>query len=208
MAMDNIHSQIAKDLALVIGSDRVFDRSKQFLQSIEVHPESLYDSIAFFKKRPYEASYLDSITGIDLLTYPGPEIQRKDVPWSAWYGNEDKVRLYMLVYQLVSLEHNREYIVKTVLYGNIPSVASIDSLYGNANWLEREIYDLLGIDFLNSRDLRRIMLPEDWEGSPLRKDYKEGEKYNGMLTTRFNPLEAMKQRGISLKNSILKDKNE
>lgn len=206
--MSNVHSEITKELGSVIGSDRVFDRSQQLLPSIEVHPESLYDCIAFLKKKPYEASYLDSINGTDLLSFPGPEIHRKDVPWSSWYGTDEKIRLYMLVYQLVSLEHNKEYIVKAVLHGNNPFIASIDSLFGNANWLEREIYDLLGIDFLNSRDLRRIMLPEDWEGFPMRKDYKENEKYWDMPTTRFNPLEAMKQRGIALKNSILKDKED
>jgi NADH-quinone oxidoreductase subunit C len=67
-------------------------------------------------------------------------------------------------------------------------IDTIDDLYGSANWFEREIYDLLGVNFKNSQDLRRIMLPDDWIGHPLRKDYKENASYNGMSTTRPDEL--------------------
>lgn len=64
---------------------------------------------------------------------------------------------------------------------NVPSVASI---WPSADWMEREIYDLLGIRFIGHPDLRRIMLPEDWIGHPLCKDYKEPAEYCGMMTKR------------------------
>jgi NADH-quinone oxidoreductase subunit C len=67
-------------------------------------------------------------------------------------------------------------------------IDTIDDIYGSANWFEREIYDLLGVNFKNSIDLRRIMLPDDWEGHPLRKDYKENTSYNGIPTTRPDEL--------------------
>lgn len=63
----------------------------------------------------------------------------------------------------------------------IPTVAK---LWDSAEWMERETFDLLGIVFEGHPDLRRIMLPEDWEGHPLRKDYQEPTEYAGMTTTR------------------------
>jgi len=65
-----------------------------------------------------------------------------------------------------------------------PSIETVESLWGVANWLEREVYDLFGIKFDNHSDLRRIMLPDDWVGHPLRKDYKEEVDYHGISTTR------------------------
>lgn len=61
-----------------------------------------------------------------------------------------------------------------------PVIPSVEKLWRTADWLEREIFDLYGIDFKDHWDLRRILLPADWEGYPLRKDYKEPNYYNGM----------------------------
>jgi NADH-quinone oxidoreductase subunit C len=59
----------------------------------------------------------------------------------------------------------------------IPSVANI---WRTADWHEREAYDLMGVKFSNHPDLKRILLPDDWEGHPLRKNYQVAEKYNGI----------------------------
>lgn len=77
-----------------------------------------------------------------------------------------------------------------------PALPSIDQLFISANWFEREIYDLFGIVFENSRDLSRIMLPPDWRGHPLRKDYREESSYNGMPTTR--PSELAQKRVVDI----------
>ncbi|MDH4198968.1 MAG: NADH-quinone oxidoreductase subunit C [Spirochaetia bacterium] len=82
--------------------------------------------------------------------------------------------------------------IKTTLPENNPEIDTIDDFSGSANWFEREIFDLLGVNFKNSQDLRRIMLPPDWEGHPLRKDFKEGSHYNGIPTTRSSELEAIR----------------
>jgi len=73
----------------------------------------------------------------------------------------------------ISLENNRD-------LSNLPSFPSISSVYRTADWHERETYDLLGVFFENHPDLRRILLPDDWEGFPLRKDYKTAEYYKGI----------------------------
>ncbi|MFB9326951.1 NADH-quinone oxidoreductase subunit C [Paenibacillus aurantiacus] len=76
-----------------------------------------------------------------------------------------------VVYHLVSLASGREATIKVKADRNQPIVPSVTPVWATANWNEREIYDLLGIHFTGHPDLRRIMMPDDWEGHPLRKDY-------------------------------------
>jgi NADH-quinone oxidoreductase subunit C len=64
--------------------------------------------------------------------------------------------------------------LRVPLPGENPSVLSLESVYPNANWHEREVYDMFGISFEGHTDLRRILMPHDWEGHPLRKDYPLG----------------------------------
>ena len=60
------------------------------------------------------------------------------------------------------------------------SVPTLTSLWRTADWHEREAFDLFGIQFENHPDLRRILLPQDWEGHPMQKDYKEQKYYHGI----------------------------
>jgi NADH-quinone oxidoreductase subunit C len=77
-----------------------------------------------------------------------------------------------VVYQLFSLTHRRALSLKCELPLDALEIESVDSLWKAANWLEREVYDLFGITFLNHPDLRRILMPLDYaEGHPLRKDF-------------------------------------
>ena len=62
-----------------------------------------------------------------------------------------------------------------------PDIPSVESIWRVADWFERETYDMFGINFTGHRDLRRILLPEDWDGWPLRKDYEEQETYHGIV---------------------------
>jgi NADH-quinone oxidoreductase subunit C len=78
---------------------------------------------------------------------------------------------FELNYHLVSIPRREKVRLKVKLSGNDPVVDSLVLVWPGANWLEREIFDLFGIRFLGHPDLRRILLPDDWEGYPLRRDY-------------------------------------
>jgi NADH-quinone oxidoreductase subunit C len=78
---------------------------------------------------------------------------------------------FELVYLLVSIEHRLRLRVKVRLHGEDARVPTVTGLWPAANWLEREVWDLFGITFDGHPDPRRLLMPEDWEGYPLRKDY-------------------------------------
>ena len=78
---------------------------------------------------------------------------------------------FELVYMLVSIEHSLRLRLKVRLHGDDARVETVSSTWPAANWLEREVWDLFGIVFDNHPDPRRLLMPEDWEGFPLRKDY-------------------------------------
>jgi NADH-quinone oxidoreductase subunit C len=78
---------------------------------------------------------------------------------------------FELVYLLVSIEHRLRLRVKVRLSGEDARVPTVSGLWPAANWLEREVWDLFGITFAGHPDPRRLLMPEEWEGYPLRKDY-------------------------------------
>jgi NADH-quinone oxidoreductase subunit C len=77
-------------------------------------------------------------------------------------------------YRLRSLQRNLIIGLMVPLEGNAPRMSSLTGVYLNANWFERELFDMFGIHFENHPDLRRILMPADWAGHPLRKDYPLG----------------------------------
>ena len=81
---------------------------------------------------------------------------------------------FSIVYQLYSLQHNIFLGLRVPLFSSSPEVASIESVYPNANWHEREVFDMFGVTFGGHSDPRRILMPADWVGHPLRKDYPLG----------------------------------
>ncbi len=85
-----------------------------------------------------------------------------------------------VVYVLYSMPHHHRYILKVKLPRENPRVSTVESLWGVANWHEREAFDLVGVVFEGHSDLRRILCPDDWEGHPLRSDYKLPTSYRDM----------------------------
>jgi NADH-quinone oxidoreductase subunit C len=92
------------------------------------------------------------------------------------YGNGE----LGVVYHLHSMKWNHKITLKVILPNSEPTCQSVESIWKTANWHEREAFDLFGIRFEGHPDLRRILLPDDWQGHPLRKDYQLPEFYNGM----------------------------
>jgi NADH-quinone oxidoreductase subunit C len=85
-----------------------------------------------------------------------------------------------VVYHLASTTLGHKITLKVEVSAGTPRVQSVESVWKTADWHEREAYDMIGIVFDGHPDLRRILCPYDWEGYPLRKDYKVPEYYNGM----------------------------
>lgn len=85
-----------------------------------------------------------------------------------------------VVYHLTSMSLRHKIVLKALCTKENPHVQSVADVWGTANWHEREAFDLIGVIFDGHPDLRRILLPYDWEGHPLRKDYKVPEFYDGM----------------------------
>ena len=94
---------------------------------------------------------------------------------------ENKIQV---VYHLYSYSHRHQIVLKVDLPRENPQVSTMEGVWKAANWMEREVFDLFGVVFEGHSDLRRILLPEDWVGHPLRKDYVEQEEYDGISTQR------------------------
>ena len=84
-------------------------------------------------------------------------------------------------YNLHSMKHLHKIEIRIKVSVEKPDIPSVEEVWRVADWFERETYDMFGIDFIGHRDLRRILLPDDWEGWPLRKDYEEQETYHGIV---------------------------
>jgi len=95
------------------------------------------------------------------------------------YPKETPPRMEV-VYHLLSYRHGHTFALKVHVSREAPSVPSVEGVWGVANWHEREAWDMLGIAFTGHSDLRRILLPDDWIGHPLRKDWQDPDFYNGM----------------------------
>ncbi|HXU68977.1 MAG TPA: NADH-quinone oxidoreductase subunit C [Polyangia bacterium] len=96
-----------------------------------------------------------------------------------------------LVYHLWSYARRAGCVVKIDVPRAQPEAPSVASVWRAADWYEREQFDLLGVVFAGHPDLRRILMPDDWPGHPMRKDYVEATSYRGMPTTRANTLELL-----------------
>ncbi|MCR8556070.1 NADH-quinone oxidoreductase subunit C [Mucilaginibacter sp. BJC16-A38] len=130
-----------------------------------IAPDRIADVCLELRNNPLTYfDFLSSITGVD-------------------YGVE--ANRFGVVYHLASIPYQTQLTLKVSVentrdLNDLPTFPSITSVYRTADWHERETYDLLGIFFENHPDLRRILLPDDWEGFPLRKDYKAAEYYKGI----------------------------
>jgi NADH-quinone oxidoreductase subunit C len=147
------------------GPEIILEELAGLMPILKVSTDQITNICSFLKtdSRCYFDS-LSCLTGID----NGPEKNTMEV-----------------VYNLYSIPYDQKIALKVEFARNaegesIPKVSSVSSIWASANWDEREAFDLLGIEFIGHPDLRRILMPTDWEGYPLRKDYQQQEIYHGI----------------------------
>ena len=127
----------------------LYDNEK-YLGIIVNNKSDIVSIIKFLKDN--EKLFFNQLIDITAIDYPSRELR------------------FEIVYLLISLKLNQRILIKTSINEN-DNIESISSIHKNANWYERECYDLFGIKFLNHPDLRRIMTDYNFEGHPLRKDF-------------------------------------
>ncbi|HNP19470.1 MAG TPA: NADH-quinone oxidoreductase subunit C [Fulvivirga sp.] len=152
---------ISEHLKKTLGEDRVLNINEESTpHTIEISPNYIlevgkmlhtHDQLFF--------DMLSCITGVD----NGVEAGTMEV-----------------IYNFYSVPFEQSLMLKVTLDRNHAEVHSLESIWKTADWLERETYDMFGIKFIGHPDLRRILMPADWEGFPLRKDYKHEETYRGI----------------------------
>ena len=132
---------------------------------VTVKKESIIEVLSFLKS---ECKF-DMLTDVTAIDYLGKSDDR-----------------FMMVYQLTSVPFRDRLRIKAPVAESSCVVESATQVYGSANWLEREVFDLFGIRFNKHPDLRRILMTNDWVGHPLRKDYPlqgpDREPYKGRLS--------------------------
>lgn len=125
-----------------------FDREEM---TIYIVREAIREACAVLRDDPScPFNYLSDVTAVD------------------WYPSEPR---FEVVYQLLSIAKKERVRLKVKLNGDMPALDSVTSVWPGANYFEREVFDLFGVRFNGHPYLRRIQMPENWEGHPLRKDY-------------------------------------
>ncbi len=100
----------------------------------------------------------------------------------------DKLDWMESIFVVYSYELKHQLMVKVELDRKKPSLPTVSHIWKAANWYEREMFDLFGINYEGHPNLRRLMMPDDWVGHPLRKDYQKPKKYHDIDLYRFNPV--------------------
>ena len=141
-------------IARLLASDAVavegvkFDRDEM---SIYVSRDSIREACAILRDDPRcPFNFCSDVTCVD------------------WYPQEPR---FEVIYHLLSIPRKERVRLKVRLEGSSPTLESVTSIWPGANYFEREVYDLFGVRFTGHPYLRRLLMPEDWEGHPLRKDY-------------------------------------
>lgn len=126
-----------------------------------VKPESIVTVLRHLRDTPgLLYNFLSDISTVDYFNPQG--------------GYDGRPERFALSYHLYSMLYNRRIRVKVFLPEDDPRVPSVTSVWPAANWLEREAYDMMGIVFDGHPDLRRVLMPQDWNGHPHRRDYPLG----------------------------------
>jgi NADH-quinone oxidoreductase subunit C len=167
--------EIFRSLQGELGEGVVFD----------LHPAGAKERDAWFQVAPGALAEVCR----RLRDAPGLEFDSLECVTGVDYPDLGKI---VVVYHLYSYARRHRVVLKAFLDRESPALPTLVGVFSAANWQERECFDLLGVRFEGHPDLRRLLLPEDWVGHPLRKDYEEQADYRGIPTARPNPIELLK----------------
>lgn len=156
-------NEIVSQLKSTFGESNIISMHETGLMPFVVVKSDIIKELSMylFKTENLYFDLLECITGID---------------------NGTDANTMELVYNLYSIPYNHKLCLKVILNREKPEAETVSTVWRSADWHEREAFDLLGINFTNHPDLRRILLPSDWEGHPLRKDYDLQETYHDIKT--------------------------
>jgi NADH-quinone oxidoreductase subunit C len=161
---DAVNQRHAEAIAAPLSSENTKD------PYFKVKPEHWLAVAQFLRDTPELGfDYLNCVTAVDWI----------------------KQNVLQVVYHLYSYRHHHSIVVKVDADRAKPLVPSVVPVWSTANWQEREQYDLLGVEFTGHPDLRRLLMPDDWAGHPMRKDYKEATHYRDMPTSRPSVLDLL-----------------
>ncbi|MDA8423411.1 MAG: NADH-quinone oxidoreductase subunit C [Nitrospiraceae bacterium] len=147
--------QIAKTIEEKFAGEVLGTTSHAGQVGVMLKKERIKDICLFLRDEPsLKMDHLADLTAVDYSQYPGDTGPRFEV-----------------VYNMISTVHRHRIRLKVRVPEEDPRIDTVSSIWNTANWHERETYDLMGIKFEGHPDLRRILMPEDWEGHPLRKEY-------------------------------------
>jgi NADH-quinone oxidoreductase subunit C len=146
---------------------------------VEVVPAAVVEVGTFLRDDPrFRFDHLNDLCAVDYLEPDATKAAR--VPFEPHLE---------VVYHLSSFDTSRRMVLKVKLprwrndvAGELPEVPSVSGVWGIADWHEREAYDLMGVWFSGHPNLVRMLMPEDWQGHPLRKDFEWPEEYHGIRT--------------------------
>lgn len=142
--------------------------------TVRIDSGGLADALTFCKNDPRVACEL--LSDLSAVHWPGGVIQENEeetTGWPTFVEVEEQGRIE-LGYILRSVRHNHWFRVRVDVPDDAPRVATATRHYASANFMEREVFDLMGVDFVGHPNQTRIMMPEDWDGHPHRKDYPLG----------------------------------
>lgn len=151
----DIQVQIREFLKSRFGEALLGEETQGDHQHYRVKPDMLFDICrAFLEETKLDVRFLADITSIDWLDHASESSGRFEV-----------------LYNLYSIKNRHRFFLSVRLPGDDPTLASLTPLWQGANWMEREVYDMMGIGFTGHPNLERILTPDDMEGHPLRRDF-------------------------------------